>query len=326
MPDTVRSVDDLLNASTGLFKDNVAGDISAQDLRDFTLSTYRPQGFAGGRITTESGVSVSTSDRTSQSTIYYTPHTHNLIGLYDGTSWKLHTFTERSLSLSSLTSGKNYDVFLYDNSGTLTLELSAAWTTDTARADALTTQDGVHVKSGATTRRYLGTIRTTGTTTTEDSAGGTTTNVGGKRFVWNLYNRVARYLAVIDTTNTWSYNTASWRYANNNSGNRVEYVVGLSLDEVWADIAQTASAQTGGYGYVGVGVDTTSSRTGRVSNVYIQTGSVNGNLLASYRGYPGIGYRFLAWLEYGGAATLDRQGDNGESGVTQAGLEAVVWG
>jgi hypothetical protein len=35
---TVRTEDDFNNASTGLFKDNVAGDISAQDLRDFVAS------------------------------------------------------------------------------------------------------------------------------------------------------------------------------------------------------------------------------------------------------------------------------------------------
>jgi len=38
MADTVRTIDDFLNASTGLFKDNTAGDISAQDLRDFVVS------------------------------------------------------------------------------------------------------------------------------------------------------------------------------------------------------------------------------------------------------------------------------------------------
>lgn len=40
MVDTARSQDSFLNASTGLFKDNVAGDISAQDLRDFTLTAF----------------------------------------------------------------------------------------------------------------------------------------------------------------------------------------------------------------------------------------------------------------------------------------------
>jgi len=133
-----------------------------------------------GRLTVESGVAVSTSDQTGKSNLYFTPYRGNKVALYDGSRWKLYAFSEVSLSLTSLTSGKNYDVFLYDNSGTLTLELSAAWTNNTTRADALSTQDGVTVKSGAATRRWLGTIRTTGATTTEDSA--------TKRFVANAYN------------------------------------------------------------------------------------------------------------------------------------------
>jgi hypothetical protein len=218
MPDTVRSVDAFLNASTGLFDDNTAGDISAQDLRDFVLSVYRPQVAAGGRLTLTTAVPVTTSDVTGASTLYYALYHHNLIGLYDGTSWTLHTFAERSLALSGLTSGKNYDVFLYDNSGTLTLELSAAWTNDTTRADALATQDGVTVKSGATTRRWLGTIRTTGTTTTEDSE--------ANRYVFNAANRVARTFGKAESAEAHTYNTSTLRNFNNTTDTQANFVCG----------------------------------------------------------------------------------------------------
>jgi hypothetical protein len=127
----------------------------------------------GGRLTTESGVPVSTTDRASQGTVLYTPYLSDYARLYDGTRVREYSFTERSLSLTGLlTSGKNYDWFLYDSSGTLTLELSAAWTNDTTRADALAWQTGLGwVKSGTPTRFWLGTMRATGTGTTEDSSG-----------------------------------------------------------------------------------------------------------------------------------------------------------
>lgn len=54
--------------------------------------------------------------------------------------------------------------------GGVQMALSSAWTDDTTRTDALTTQDGVLVKSSDKSRRYLGTFRTTSATTTEDSA------------------------------------------------------------------------------------------------------------------------------------------------------------
>jgi hypothetical protein len=157
------------------------------------------------RLTTESGVSVSTSDRTGQSTLYLTPYKGTHVSLYDGSAWQDRTTAEISLALSGLTSGKNYDVFAYYTGSAVALELSAAWASDTARTDALTTQDGVAVKSGALTRRWVGTIRTTGTTTTEDSQ--------AKRFVWNAANQASRTLYAYNNTSH-SYGTAAFREWN----------------------------------------------------------------------------------------------------------------
>ena len=73
----------------------------------------------GGRLTTESGVPVSTSDRTAQSTLYYTPFVHNIINLWDGAEWKPISFTEYTLALGTLTASREYNVFAYLNSGAL---------------------------------------------------------------------------------------------------------------------------------------------------------------------------------------------------------------
>lgn len=290
------------------------------------------RGLSGFRLTTESGTPVSTADRTAQSTLYLTPDPAGpipgMVSLYDGTRWKLYSNAEVSLALSGLTSGKNYDVFLYDNAGTPTLELSAAWTTDTTRADALTTQNNVHVKSGATTRRYLGTIRTTGTTTTEDSGGGGTTQVGGRRFVWNLHNRVPRHLAVIDTTDSWSNAAAPIRQANGAAGNKVEYVCGLGLDAVEAVVNCSVSlvSNSARAAIVGVGVDSVTAFAGQRQGAYNASGSnVAGTATGLYRGHPGAGYHYLSWLESGADGTCVFVGDNGGDG-RQAGLYATVWG
>ncbi len=160
------------------------------------------------RLTTESGVPVSPSDRTAQSTLYFTPANGNRISLYNGSAWVILSSAQVSLALSGLTSGKNYDVFAYSNSGTLTLELSAAWADNNTPTDAITTQDGIPVKSGATTRRWVGTMRTTGTTTIEDSQ----TN----RFLWNLNNQVRRNFGIA-SQETHDYNTGTNRPFNNSA-------------------------------------------------------------------------------------------------------------
>ena len=79
------------------------------------------------RLTAVSGNPTPTAETSTVSTIYLTPYLGSTIALYDGSNWDLYTLTEISLALSGLTAGKNYDVFVYNNSG-ISLELSAAWT------------------------------------------------------------------------------------------------------------------------------------------------------------------------------------------------------
>jgi hypothetical protein len=277
------------------------------------------------RITTESGVPVSTTDRTAQSTIYVTPYEGNSLALYNGSAWESDTSAEFSLALSGLTSGKNYDVFVYSNSGTPTIELSAAWTNDTTRADALTTQDGILVKSGATTRRYVGTIRTTGTTTTEDSMGGATTEVGGKAFVWNMYNRVRRPLKVMDTENSWTYATNAFRAMHGSSGNRVEFVQGVADCTVNANaVANVFLQNNDDSASCSIGVDSTTVSSALHMQGYKSTASptiVSGSN-ATYIGCPGLGYHFLAPLERANLNTVTFFGDN--NGTCQSGLTAWI--
>jgi hypothetical protein len=182
----------------------------------------------------------------------------------------------------------------------------------------------VSVKSGATTRRYLGTIRTTGTTTTEDSGGGTTTQVGGKRFVWNLYNQTIRALSVIDTTDSWTYATATWRQANGATGNKVEFVVGLAGGWVQARVVAGAFLNnSSGAASAGVGVDSTTAPSGLRGVAYAL--SSNGlTIVSTYDGAIPAGYHYLAWIEVGATAnTALFLGDNAGTAV-QSGLTAVI--
>jgi hypothetical protein len=271
----------------------------------------------GLRLTTESGVPVSTSDRTAQATIYYTAFVHSWVPLWTGINWENVKLTAQlSLALSSLTSGKNYDVFAYKSGVTAALELSAAWTTDTARADAVTQQDGYWVKSSTKTRLLIGTIRTTGTTTTEDS--------GAKRFVWNRYNRVLRPMKnAAETANSWTYGTANtMRQANSNAANQLDYVVGDN--DLFVDAAVAASAfNSSGTVVLGVGVDSTSVQS---AQAYPLSNPVSPDVLvALYRGYPGIGRHFLAWLEGQASGTTTFYGDN-NSTMFQTGMSGGVWG
>ncbi len=273
-----------------------------------------PPSICEGRLTLESGVALSTTDQTAKTSLYFTPINGNKIGLYDGAAWAIYNFTERTLSLSGYTADKNYDIWLYNNSGTLTLD-STVWTNDTTRATALTTQDGVLVKTGDTTRRYIGTIRITASTgQCEDSV--------SKRYVWNNLNRKKRPLKVTEGTNTWSANGgASWRYANNSDVNRVFVVCGLNEDIVEA-VTLFAGSGSSSAASMSIGLD---NGTASVAQLVGEINSAAFVTSASfYRGYIGIGYHYLSWIEYDRAGTVTLHGDGGNANM-QCGLLAEVW-
>jgi hypothetical protein len=210
-----------------------------------------------GRLTLTSGTAVTTSDVTAAATVYFTPYKGSQIALYDGAAtWALFAFTEVSVAVPSNTVTP-FDIFAYDSSG-LTLE-AVAWTNDTTRATAITLQNGVYVKSGTTTRRYLGTGRTT-------SVSGQTESSESKRFLWNYYNRVPRELRVTESTNSWTYNSATVRPLNNSTANRVELVIGVAEAYVefthWMTAGTTASAAA----ISGIGLDSTTVSSAKLTS------------------------------------------------------------
>lgn len=280
-------------------------------------------GTCDGRLTLTSGTPITTSDVTGAGTLYFTPYKGNRVALYDGTTWAVYTFTERSLALS-LTSGKPYDIFLYNNAGTLTLE-SLVWTDDTNRATALTTQDGVYVKSGATTRRYLGTIYASGANTTEDSL--------TKRYVWNLYNQVPRPLARPESTANWTYSTATIRQANGSGSNQVNVVVGISgaspIDLTL--LGMPVVNNSGGNTIVNIGIGEDSTSSFAVESYANMTGSAS--FIAFIQGCRLVksvsaGRHFYSWNEYSSAnATTTWYGATSlGGGVVTTGLVGSIIG
>lgn len=246
----------------------------------------------GGRLTTESGIPVSTSDRTSQSTLYYTPFVHDQIILWDGTNWRPYTVTETSLALSGLTSGKPYDVFGYVSSGVLALEL-LAWTDDTTRATAVTLQDGRYCKSGDKTRLLLGTIYTTGTTTTADAE--------ATRYVWNAYNQVNRRMAVSNTTSH-SYTSGAWREWNAGSGvTRLQFIAGLQNSGITLTVeAAMGFAGTGVMGYINIDYDAANGTNRQVTN--LEAYGVNSVVTGLAVLAPPIGKHYATVIQYGTAS------------------------
>jgi len=279
-------------------------------------STAEPS-ICQGRLTLTTAVPITTADVTAATNVYFTPYKGARISTYSGAAWSTTAFAEKTLSLAGLAADTNFDVFIVDS--TLALE-ALAWTDATNRATALVLQDGVLVKSGATTRRYLGTFRTTGTIgQTEDSL--------LKRYLWNYHHRVRRSMKAVDGTDSWTYAVTAWRQANAGAANKVELVVGVSEDLVMAFVHGQMAGASGVAGTpAGIGLDSTTANSAETFQE-ISAGATVGQLTASarYRGYPGIGYHYLAWLEYRRAGTCTMYGDGGVADM-QNGISAEVLG
>ncbi len=268
------------------------------------------------RLTLTSGTPITTGDVTAATTVFLTPYSGNMIELYSGSAWDMVFSTEVNIAVPATTTTMT-DIFAYNNSGTVTLE-AVAWTNDTTRATALTTQNGVLVKSGDATRRYVGSVRTTGVS-------GQTESSIAKRYLWNYYNRVRCIGRVVEATNTWTYSTATYRQANGAAGNQLDLVIGVAEVLVDASLQAFAFNDGGNSAYTSIGYDSTSVPTTGAIGQGGQFQSANQIMPMTTRllHYPAVGHHVYVWLEKGAAGNTTWLGDNGDSTLTQSGIQGV---
>jgi hypothetical protein len=255
--------------------------INASNLQSYLAS------IAQGRLTLTSNTPVLSSNVTGATTIFYTPYTGNQISIWNGTQWEVRTFSELSLSLSGLTADTNYDVFIFDNSGTLTLE-SIAWSDSgagtSARATALSWLNGVKVKS-TDNRKYLGSFRTTATTgQTEFSF--TNTSTPCNLFLFNEYNR-EKIAAILQDTTSHTYQTDTLRNYRNLSGNRINLIA-------FNPINISFLGNTAGSGITGFGLN--SSSVALAETGVLQNGGRNS--IPFFATVP-IGFNYIQVLQRG---------------------------
>lgn len=270
---------------------------------------------ADGRLTTVSGTPILTTTQSAKTTLYYTPFKGNQIAVYSGSVWSVLTFAETSLSLSGYTANKNYDIWGYNNAGTLALD-STVWTNDTTRATALTTQDGIYCKTGDTTRRYLGTVRINSTGGQIDWVIGTggSGGVEAKITIWNENNRVLISNTIRDTAASWTHaNNGTWASMNASTNNRQTFVIGRSIEPVSAQMAIRSACATGGVGSVAFALDSTSTPISSqlfTANSGAATPPVT-EIGGKFEGQISEGSHFLQAIDFAGSAIATFYGATG---------------
>jgi hypothetical protein len=299
-----------------MMNQHVRDNLNDLDLRSLTL-------VCDGRLTATSVTPVPTADVSAATSIYFTPYAGNRIALYDGSRWNIRTFSEITISLAGKTASLPYDVFAYDNSGAAAIEL-LAWTNATTRATALTKQDGVYVKTGSTTRRYIGTVYI-------NSTGGQTDDTALKRYVWNYYHRMRRPLLRQESAGSWTYSLTTIRQANGNTANQVDVMVGVAEVGLSLDLRAMFADNAGDAHVVGIGEDsTTTIATASGAGGVITNGSVSILFAMTFGLFkmPAAGRHFYTWLEASASAgaTTWFGTENQFAGVVKSGLYGWIEG
>ena len=241
-----------------------------------------------GRLTLLTATPVTTANQTAKTVVYWTPFLGNRITLHNGTGWINYVATEKSVAVPA-TTVTPFDIFGYVSGGTLALE-TLNWTNDTTRATALVMQDGHLVKSGDTTRLYLGTGRTT-------SSSGQTEDSITNRFLWNYYNRVTRRLYREEATSH-DYNTATWRAWNNSaSAAQVTFIYGV-VEEI-LQVAMLANVVTTAGDSLPIPAIAINSTSATATSMYSWASPAGDyRILATHSYVPALGYNYVVPIEY----------------------------
>jgi hypothetical protein len=257
------------------------------------IKALRPGAYSGGYVTRSS------------TNLLYAPASSNKVYCYESGAWIPKDIPDAGITVActGLTASTLYYLYVYDSSGTLTLDLTSA--------TAPTSQNGVLVKNGATGRLFLAYCYS-------DSSGAVKSfnEDATVHLICNVYNKRLIAVTRTDTTASWTYQ-GNWRSANNSTSNRVQIVTD-GLNQVLCTYLAPVVPASGSPGAAGIGLDSTSadSAQGHVGN---GNGSV-APMLAIYTGTPGAGFHFLQALEgtfnnTSGVATFGGRGAGGSGGV-----------
>jgi len=271
-----------------------------------------------GRLTLQSGVPVMTTNTAGATTVYYTPYNGYQIALPDGVAGGMvsQIFTELSQlttdatkSPAAVAASSCYDIFVWNDAGTLRATRGAAWTNCTSRGAgmaAIGRINGTFVNTNTITNGppakmgvWVGAIASNAGSTIDyifgaASSGGTAARLE----VCNAFNRQQIFTQVVDSGTAYTYSSATIRQARASAGNQASFMSCSAADSVFVGIqtecATTAAANTGCD--VGFGFDTTASFNGTARYRSVApTAAVftTGQTVSSYW-QPGVGVHVIS--------------------------------
>jgi hypothetical protein len=198
----------------------------------------------GGRLSVTSGDPFGAG---TSATVYFMPTLSNTLTLYNGTQWVLHEFSEVNVAVPS-TRFQAFDVFVFDNSGTITLE-TQNWSTNSGAVTGATNASPIVITSvahGRSNNDLLALVDVGGNTAPND-------------IIWQIANVTADTFELRGSTGNGTYTSGgTWIKVSGQTNSGVTTQDGISV--------QTGDATKR---YVGSGFTTATSGSVVVGNAII---------------------------------------------------------
>lgn len=295
-----------------------------------SASLVTPQGYLN-LVGQASGDIIQTGDVIGTTTIFYSPYVGNIIPVWNGSSYRLATFSELTATLTAAGSPSNtiQDVCVFSNNGVPTLVVGPSWTTVAAgsgsrgtgagtaqivrvqglwvNANTITGYNGLTSYSVASNQcTYVGSLSIDATA---GQVSAYRTYGQSRKFgIWNTYNRATIYLMAGDPTASWTYNAATIRPSNNNANNKLTVFSGLIEEPVSVSFVQSVTTVAAGSASanIGIGFNSTTAITGTHTPV---SGVSSSGIMAAangiYQAAPFLGINTIQALEF--SSTTDAQ-------------------
>jgi hypothetical protein len=296
-----------------------------------------------GRLTLTTGTPALIADVVGATTVYYTAYTGTYVPVWNGAAFQNLTFAaDLTLTLTAAAAANGIvDVFAFSNAGVLTLGFGPVWSVATPGSGArgsgagttalqrtgglLTNANVITLLNGASTYANIPAGQATylGSVWVNSVAGQTTCHVtygqSRKWGVWNAYNRLQAQLQCGDGTASWTYNTTTWRPANNNTANSLSVFQGLAEEPIAAWLGQNIQVTTGAQSRIALGANSTTVPAGKIGYSFVGS-ATSGifNAIADYTSPPALGINTYTALEYGTAGTSTYYGASSDMLATVA--------
>jgi hypothetical protein len=300
-------------------------------------STLRPP---QGRLTLVSGLPVMGTSNAAATSVIWTPTGGGMVPIYNGTSFVMTPVAEISQATTDTTkspaavgASQVFDLFVWNDAGTIRCTRGPAWTNSTTRGYTFTSVNGIPLNTSAITNgpgaslgTWVGTIASNAGSTIDfiygaAGAGG----VAGVFNVWNAYNQAEIDCKVINTSATYTYTTATVRQADASAGMQVSLVNGSAtsvIDVSYKDFFQPAA--TGAAAIIGVSLDATNAfNTAAEAYFQSQGGSSFSFMETRDQIKPGIGSHFFAAVEKGDGTNANNFNTSGAANIF--GLNFKAW-